>query len=263
VANSVEQIVIPTNIKSVGAELDSLELQMCEHADATAYFVALYRATTACCANLADAIENSSHPQHRLYQHLDRRLVIDIVRYFAPRFTAKYHFFRADLLSHDDPWHRVLKHARYGSPSSILLAGAHTHIAFDLPLVLSSDLHAGDPLFDSTDRRQTMTLKKLNTIFMDYLPQIMINTANVEAKLKRAGVANVGGTARLLYHTSGQRMSRLLWQFLLGLLRHKAQSCAAAIRVGDLHESDLAIQVDRRNQIFLDSWAMLGRRRNT
>lgn len=231
--------------------------------DAMAYFLALYRSSTAKCRHLATAIEQPSHPGHRRHRHLDVRLIRDIVVGFAARYDEVTRAFQRDRLADANPWRRVFRHAASGSPVSVSLIGAHTHIVFDLPMVLAADNGNGRPLFDNDDPRQRHTLRALNRLFVEELPAIVDNVRTVEARFAERGLGNVGGSVRCLYGSTAQRLAMPPTRWLLTFTRERARRHALQLRAGALDEADIGAMVDRTNRRLLTAWRLAGRQRRT
>ncbi len=248
-------------IADVLASLDKTQQAMCDAGDPNAYFVALYRATTAKCLWLETAILDAGHPGHAGHRHLDARLIHDIVTHFEPRYSFAVSRRAAGDLDPRNPWRGVLRHAVEGSPTSILLLGAHTHIGFDLPAVLAGDLANGAPLFDAADPRQSHTLSALNRLFIAELPAIADNVHAAESVFARRGLPNVGGTARWLYSRRIRTIAAPALRLLLGAARAEAHRNADRLRRGKIDEARLGAMIDRRNRRFLAAWRAAGRTR--
>lgn len=254
--------VVERRIVDVLSSLDDAESTLVGAGDANAYFVALYRATTSKCLWLEAAILDPNHPGHRDHHHLDARLIRDIVVHFEPRYSrelrARYSSGSGD--SDANPWRRVLAHAAEGSPASVLVLGAHTHIAFDLPVVLAMDVGGDRPLFDHRVSTERTTLAALNGLFMDEIVRIVANVAAVEAGLASKGSTTVGGSVRWLYHARTRRVAVAPIGALLTLARREAKHNALRLRRSTLDETRLATMVDRRNRLLLHTWRWIGRR---
>ncbi len=232
------------DIARVRGQLLQLETELARERDAQAWFLALYRTTTIRCKWLVEGICRRDHPRHALLQDLDARLIRDIVVHFEPRYTDPLLAYGEGRLDADDPWYPVFRHSAQSGPFATMLLGAHTHIAFDLPMVLASQLEYGRWLYDDDDPAQARTFLALNQWFSLDIGRAAVRVCRVSATMGQTDPPALCGRFR---SRRVRQWTMPLWTLMLVLSRQRAVRDAELIREGRLDESELASRVWRNN----------------
>jgi hypothetical protein len=236
------------DIARVRGQLLQLETELSSERDSQAWFLALYRTTTTRCKWLVEGISRRDHPRHGLLQDMDARLIRDIVVHFEPRYTDPLRAYGEGRLDADDPWYPVFRHSAQSGPFATMLLGAHTHIAFDLPVVLASQLECGRWLYDDDDPMQARTFLALNQWFSMDIGRAAVRVCRVSAIMGQTDPPALCGRFR---SRRLRQWTMPLWTFMLVRSRQHAVRDAGLIRDGRLHEAELASRVWRNNRRLL------------
>ncbi len=231
------------DIARVRARLLQLESTLAAEGHGQAWFVALYLATTTRCKWLVDGISQGKYDCQDPLRDLDTKLIRDIVVRLEPRYMERLISFNEGRLHQSDPWYSVFRCPTKLGPFAAMLLGAHTHIVFELPMVLSGRLDSGQRLYGPDNQKQVFTFWALNHWFAKDIGRAATRVCQVSKTMHCPTPALVGR----LRCPRLRRWVKPVWKRILTRYRNQAAKDALLLQTGDLDEDNLASRVRENN----------------